>query len=63
MNFYRASGLREPSADDPAAQQDEDEDIEAKAFAVDAIRRMVASRRDHRPENRGGAGAAQQLKA
>jgi ADP-ribose pyrophosphatase len=43
MNFYRASGLREPSADDPAAQQDEDEDIEARAFPVDTIRRMVAS--------------------
>jgi ADP-ribose pyrophosphatase len=43
MNFYRASGLRTPSADDPAAQQDEDEDIEAKPFAVDAIRRMIGS--------------------
>ena len=43
MNFFRATGLREPSADDPAAQQDEDEDIEAKPFSVDAIRRMIAS--------------------
>ena len=43
MNFYRASGLREPSAGDPKAQQDEDEDIEAKPFAIDAIRQMVAS--------------------
>jgi ADP-ribose pyrophosphatase len=43
MNFYRASGLHQPSADDPAAQQDEDEDIEARPFSVDAIRRMVAS--------------------
>jgi ADP-ribose pyrophosphatase len=43
MNFYRATGLRAPSAGDPAAQQDEDEDIEAKPFTVDAIRRMVAA--------------------
>jgi ADP-ribose pyrophosphatase len=43
MNFYRASGLREPSADDPPATQDEDEDIEAKPFSVDAVRRMIAS--------------------
>jgi ADP-ribose pyrophosphatase len=43
MNFFRASGLREPAAGDPAANQDEDEDIEAKAFTVDAIRRMIAS--------------------
>jgi len=43
MNFYRATGLRAPSDDDPAAQQDDDEDIEAKAFSVDAMREMVAS--------------------
>jgi len=42
MTFYRATGLRAPADDDPAAQQDEDEDIEAKAFSVDAIRQMVA---------------------
>jgi ADP-ribose pyrophosphatase len=43
MTFYRATGLRPPAADDPAAQHDEDEDIEAKPFPVDAIRRMIAS--------------------
>jgi ADP-ribose pyrophosphatase len=43
MNFYRATGLRAPAAGDPAVQQDEDEDIEAKPFSVDAIRAMVAS--------------------
>ena len=43
MNFYRADGLREPSAEDPSAKQDEDEDIEAKAFSVDAIRAMIAA--------------------
>lgn len=42
MNFYRATGLRAPADDDPAVQQDEDEDIEAKAFSIDAIRQMVA---------------------
>ncbi len=43
MTFYRATGLREPADDDPVARQDEDEDIESRAFSVDAIRRMVAS--------------------
>lgn len=43
MTFYRAAGLRPPAAGDPAAAQDEDEDIEAKPFSVDAIRRMIAS--------------------
>ena len=43
MNFYRATGLRTPAPDDPAAQQDEDEDIEAKPFSVETIRRMIAS--------------------
>ena len=43
MNFYRATGLRPPAADDPVAQQDEDEDIESKAFSAERIRRMIAS--------------------
>jgi ADP-ribose pyrophosphatase len=43
MNFYRATGLRAPAADDPAVQPDEDEDIEATPFSVDAIRDMIAS--------------------
>jgi ADP-ribose diphosphatase len=43
MNFYRASGLRAPAAGDPAAPQDEDEDIESKPFSIDAIRGMIAS--------------------
>ena len=42
MNFYRADGLREASADDEAAQPDEDEDIEAQAFSVVEIRSMIA---------------------
>jgi ADP-ribose pyrophosphatase len=43
MNFYRADGLREPSADDEAAQADEDEDIEAQAFTTEEIRRMIGA--------------------
>ena len=43
MNFYRADGLRQPSADDETAQPDEDEDIEARAFEMDEIRRMIAA--------------------
>jgi ADP-ribose pyrophosphatase len=42
MHFYLASGLRPPS-DGESAQPDEDEDIEPKAFAVEAIRRMISS--------------------
>ena len=43
MHFFRAGGLRQPRADDTEAHQDEDEDIETKAFSLDAIRRMIAS--------------------
>lgn len=41
MNFYRASGLRQPRADEEA-QQDEDEDIEARAFSRAELARMIA---------------------
>ena len=43
MHFYRATGLREPGAADEAAHQDEDEDIEARPFAFEEIRRMIAA--------------------
>ncbi len=43
MHFYRATGLRAPRRDDEPAQQDEDEDIEAKPFPLDAVRAMIAS--------------------
>ena len=43
MNFYRATGLREPTDGDEAAKPDEDEDIETRAFPVDEIHRMIAS--------------------
>ncbi len=43
MHFFLATGLRKPSDDDPTARQDEDEDIESQPFAIDDIRKMVAS--------------------
>jgi ADP-ribose pyrophosphatase len=42
MRFYRATGLRQPRADE-SAQPDEDEDIETGAFAPAAIRAMIAA--------------------
>ena len=41
MHFFRADGLREPTAEE-IASPDEDEDIEARPFSVEAIRRMIA---------------------
>ena len=41
MNFYRAAGLRQPEAHERATQ-DEDEDIEARAFTREQLRAMVA---------------------
>lgn len=43
MTFYLARGLRAPRADDPEAHQDDDEDIESKAFPIDRVRALVAS--------------------
>jgi len=40
MNFYKATGLREPRADEKA-EQDEDEDIEKEAFSLERIRSMI----------------------
>jgi ADP-ribose pyrophosphatase len=42
MNFFRATGLRSPRADEHA-QQDEDEDIEAKAFSRDELTKMLGA--------------------
>jgi ADP-ribose pyrophosphatase len=42
MNFYKATGLREPRADEKA-EQDEDEDIETRAFTIEQIRSMIRS--------------------
>jgi ADP-ribose pyrophosphatase len=41
MNFYRASGLREPREGERAVQ-DEDEDIETRAFGMGALKKMIA---------------------
>jgi hypothetical protein len=43
MNFYRATGLRAPGANDEAAHADEDEDIEARAFSRDTLQSMIAA--------------------
>ena len=42
MNFFRAEGLRTPTAAE-RARPDEDEDIEARPFTPDAIRQMIAA--------------------
>ena len=41
MNFFLATGLREPRADEHA-QQDEDEDIEVKTFSRTSLSKMIA---------------------
>ena len=43
MNFYRLTGLRTPGEGDAAAEPDEDEDIESKAFSVADMQAMVSS--------------------
>jgi ADP-ribose pyrophosphatase len=43
MHFYRATGLRKPSVNDPVAHADADEDIETGWFDRDAVRGMIAS--------------------
>jgi ADP-ribose pyrophosphatase len=40
MNFYKATGLRQPR-DGETAEQDEDEDIQQQAFTVEQIRSMI----------------------
>ena len=43
MNYYKATGLREPGAGDDKAEQDEDEDIEKGTFTLEQIRSMIRS--------------------
>jgi len=43
MNFYKATGLREPGPGDENAEQDEDEDIEKESFSLERIRSMIRS--------------------
>jgi ADP-ribose pyrophosphatase len=41
MTFFKATGLRTPGPEDEEAHRDEDEDIEARAFAHAELRRMI----------------------
>ena len=43
MTFFRATDLRQAWDGDDAAQPDEDEDIETRAFSVDELRSMIRS--------------------
>ena len=43
LTVFRATGLREPTAEDPIAQSDEDEDVVVEAFSRDRLNAMVAS--------------------
>jgi ADP-ribose pyrophosphatase len=43
MNFFRATGLRQPRSEDATVQQDEDEDIEPQAFSFGTLRTMIAT--------------------
>ena len=43
MHFFRATGLRAPGAEDAAAEQDDDEDIETRPFPIETIRALIAS--------------------
>jgi hypothetical protein len=43
MTFFKATGLRAPRAEDEEAHQDDDEDIEARPFAHDELRQMIAA--------------------
>lgn len=43
MTFYRLTGLRTPGDGDPAAEPDEDEDIETRTFTVAEIHAMADS--------------------
>jgi len=43
MTFFRATGLRAPGPEDVEAHQDDDEDIEARAFAHDELQRMIGA--------------------
>ena len=42
MNFYRATGLRQPHEGE-AAQPDEDEDIEPQPFSIEKLKAMIAA--------------------
>jgi ADP-ribose pyrophosphatase len=44
MTFFKATGLRAPGPDDEEAHQDEDEDIEVRAFSREELQRMISIR-------------------
>ena len=41
MTYFKATGLRTPSAGDPVAHQDEDESIEVGSFSTAEVRQMI----------------------
>jgi len=43
MTFFRMRGLQKPRRGDPAAHQDEDEQIEVRTFSLEQAREMVKS--------------------
>jgi len=43
MHFFRLTSLSAPTADSPLVQQDEDEDLRVRTFAVDEVRRLIRS--------------------
>jgi ADP-ribose pyrophosphatase len=43
MHFFKATGLRTPTAEDEAAHQDEDEDLEPRPFSRAEVAAMMAS--------------------
>jgi ADP-ribose pyrophosphatase len=43
MHLFRITGTRTPGPDDPAAHQDEDEQIEVGVFPLERVRAMVRS--------------------
>ena len=43
MVFFRATGLREPGPGDPAAHADADEDIQPRAFTIEAVQALIES--------------------
>jgi ADP-ribose pyrophosphatase len=45
MTFFRATALHEPGPEDAAAHQDEDEDIEPRAFELGEVRELLRSGR------------------
>lgn len=43
MNFFKLTGLTAPTAASPVVQQDEDEDLRVRTFALDEVRQLIRS--------------------